>query len=114
MLEPTEAQINGDSEIIKSIAGGVQGWAGNWDAVYDNILLRAKIKEEVVHLSEQYKQDEILEAEFNSLSNTLFHHISKDVSEEVGLPWGEKVFPLWKAWAMKELTKRYGAPRTEI
>ena len=33
-----------NSEIIKSIAGNVKGWAGDWDAVYDNIILRGKIK----------------------------------------------------------------------
>ena len=43
-LEPTEDLINGDSQIIKDVASNVKGWAGNWDAVYDNILLRSKIK----------------------------------------------------------------------
>ncbi|MGV2389132.1 MAG UNVERIFIED_CONTAM: hypothetical protein LVR29_15315 [Microcystis novacekii LVE1205-3] len=43
MLEPSEELINGDSR-IKDIAGGVKGFAGNWDNVYDNINLRAKIK----------------------------------------------------------------------
>src|SRR3989338_8430107 len=47
-LEPTDDIINGDSEILKDIASNVRGWAGNWDAIYDNILLRAKIKKEIV------------------------------------------------------------------
>ncbi|MBU0958333.1 MAG: Flp pilus assembly complex ATPase component TadA, partial [Nanoarchaeota archaeon] len=46
-LEASQDLINGDSEIIKNIAGNVKGWAGNWDAVYDNILLRSKIKKEI-------------------------------------------------------------------
>jgi hypothetical protein len=45
--------INGDSEIVKDIASNIQGWAGNWDAVYDNILLRAKIKKELVEVSKK-------------------------------------------------------------
>ncbi|MBD3252591.1 hypothetical protein GF386_02580, partial [Candidatus Pacearchaeota archaeon] len=36
-LEPSEELINGDSQVIKAIASGVKGWAGDWDAVYDNI-----------------------------------------------------------------------------
>src|SRR3989344_3604977 len=33
-LEPSDELINGNSEVIKAIASGVKGWAGNWDAVY--------------------------------------------------------------------------------
>ncbi|MCU0642529.1 MAG: type II/IV secretion system ATPase subunit, partial [archaeon] len=32
-LEPTPELINGESQIVKNIAGNVKGWAGNWDAV---------------------------------------------------------------------------------
>jgi len=45
--------INGDSQILKDIASNVKGWAGNWDAIYDNILLRAKIKQEIVDVSKK-------------------------------------------------------------
>ncbi len=102
-LEPSEELINGDSEIIKAIAGGVKGWAGDWDAVYDNILLRAKIKQELVDVATASKNFKILEAEFNALSNNMFHEFSKDVNEEIGLPVGERVFPLWQEWLKKEI-----------
>jgi len=36
-------------------ASNVKGWAGNWDAVYDNILLRAKIKDAIVSASDKAK-----------------------------------------------------------
>ncbi|MCD4699142.1 MAG: hypothetical protein K8R91_01025 [Phycisphaerae bacterium] len=98
VLEPTEDLINGDSEIIKGIAANVKGWAGNWDAVWDNIQLRAKIKKEIVDVSEKEKLPEILEADFNVLSNNAFHEISDRVTREVGLPVGEKVFEEWRAW----------------
>jgi hypothetical protein len=97
-LEPTEDLINGDSEVIKEIAANVKGWAGNWDAVYDNILLRAKIKKEITEIAEKTKNDEILEAPFNTLSNHAFHDISNKVSQEVGLPLSERVFPEWQKW----------------
>jgi archaeal flagellar protein FlaI len=101
-IEPTEDLINGDSEIIKNIAGGVKGWAGDWDAVYDNILLRGRVKQEVVDIADKLKNPDILEAKFNSLSNNMFHQFSSDVSEEIGIPSGERVFPLWQEWIKKE------------
>jgi len=105
-LEPTEDLINGDSEVIKEIASNVKGWAGNWDAVYDNILLRARIKEEIVKASDRTQNSELLEAEFNVLANDAFHRISDSVSQETGLPLSEKVFPEWKKWLDGELRKR--------
>ncbi|NCO11316.1 secretion system protein [Candidatus Pacearchaeota archaeon CG_4_9_14_0_2_um_filter_39_13] len=101
-LEPTEELINGESEVIKSIAGNVKGWAGNWDAVYDNIILRGKIKQEVVDIARKLGKPEILEAKFNSMSNDVFHRISEEVREEVGLPDSERVFPKWKEWLLKK------------
>jgi len=104
-LEITEDLVNGDSEIIKNIAGDVKGWAGNWDAVYDNILLRAKTKAEIVKVAEKFGKPEILEAGFNVLSNNIFHQISDEVNAEVGLPVGDRVFPEWQKWLMKEIKK---------
>mgnify|MGYP001575581414 FL=1 len=104
-LEPSDDLINGDSSIIKEIASNVRGWAGNWDAVYDNILLRAKIKKEIVAIAEKTGNENILEAEFNSLSNDAFHKISDKVREEIGLPLSERVFPEWQKWLNKEVKK---------
>jgi len=100
-LEPTPELINGDSEIIKNIASGVKGWAGNWDAVYDNILLRGLIKQEIVDTAIKLKKPSLMEAKFNSLSNHMFHKISDEVRAVHGLPWKEKVFPLWKQWLLE-------------
>jgi type IV secretory pathway ATPase VirB11/archaellum biosynthesis ATPase len=105
MLVPSEDLINGDSEIIKDIASNRKGWAGNWDAVWDNIILRSKIKEETVVLAEKLKRPEILEAEFTVMSNNAFHQISEAVSKEFGLPFSEKVLPKWKAWVEREVNK---------
>jgi archaeal flagellar protein FlaI len=102
-LEASEELKNGDSEIIKSIAAGVKGWAGNWDAVYDNILLRGRVKQEIVDVAKKFEREDILEAGFNSLSNNMFHQFSKDVAEEVGLPEGDRVFNEWQKWLMKEI-----------
>jgi type IV secretory pathway ATPase VirB11/archaellum biosynthesis ATPase len=102
-LEPSDDLINGDSEVLKSIASSVKGWAGNWDAIYDNILLRAKIKKEIVDVAKKTGYNSILEAQFNTLSNHAFHEISDTVRQEIGLPMGEKVFPLWQKWLNNEI-----------
>ncbi|MCH7567865.1 MAG: type II/IV secretion system ATPase subunit [Nanoarchaeota archaeon] len=105
-LEPTDELINGDSEVIKQIAGSVKGWAGNWDAVYDNIILRGKIKQEIVNISRKLKIPELMEAKFGSLSNDAFHRISDEITREVGLPISERVFPEWKKWFMVKVKKK--------
>ncbi len=104
-LKPSDDLINGNSEIIKAIAANVKGWAGDWDAVWDNILLRKKIKEEIVRFAEEIKKPEILEAEFTVLSNNAFHQICDKIKEEVGLPVSERVFPEWKKWLEEESKK---------
>ena len=105
-LEPTEDLINGDSEVVKDIASNVKGWAGNWDAVYDNIILRAKIKKELVEVSNKINNEKILEAKFSSLANHMFYKISSDIQNEIGLPVGTRVFPEWKKWLNEEVKKR--------
>ena len=102
-LEASDDLINGDSEVIKDIAANVKGWAGNWDAVYDNILLRGKIKKELVDAAEKTGDGNILEAKFNMLANHAFHSISSKIREEIGLPLSERVLPEWQAWLNDEL-----------
>lgn len=101
-LEPTEELINGDSEIIKSIASNVQGWAGNWDSVFDNIVLRGKVKQEIVNVSKKFGNPELMEAKFNSLCNVALHRISEEVKMEEGIPKEEIVFPKFKEWLYKK------------
>jgi len=102
-LEPSEELINGESEVIKAIASGVRSWVGDWEAVYDNILLRGKVKQEVVDVAKKLEMPEILESKFNSLSNNMFHEFSKQVQEEVGLPESNRVFNLWQEWLKKQV-----------
>jgi archaeal flagellar protein FlaI len=104
-LEPTPELINGDSEIIKNIAGQVKGWAGDWSAVYDNILLRGKIKQEIVNASESLKKPELMEAQFNSIANTAFHRISEEVGKTKVKSGSEEVLAKFKEWLHSEAEK---------
>src|SRR3989338_2980108 len=80
-LLPTDDLLNGESEILKAIAGSVKEWAGNWDAVWDNILLRAKLKELLVQASKENEAPDLLEADFVVTANDEFHKISDEIKE---------------------------------
>lgn len=104
-LEPTPELLNGDSEIVKAIAGSVKGWAGNWDAVWDNILLRADMNHTLVRYAERAKKPLILEATFHARANHQFHVIAEQVRLEQGLPDKTQVFARWEAWLVQEMGK---------
>lgn len=64
------------------------------------------MKKEIVEVAEKTGKEQLLEAEFNSLSNNVFHQISDKVSQEIGLPMGDRVFPEWQKWLNSEVKKR--------
>ncbi|MBU0615542.1 MAG: type II/IV secretion system ATPase subunit, partial [Nanoarchaeota archaeon] len=64
MLVVSDALKNGESDVIKSIAANIPDFAGDWDAVWENIQLRAKIKETIVKYSEKNNDPDMLEAPF--------------------------------------------------
>jgi archaeal flagellar protein FlaI len=105
-LEPTDELINGDSDILKNIAGNVQDWAGNWPAVWQNILLRAKVKEAIVALSRREKDDKYLEANFVIPANDEFHKIASAVRESTGKLDTDKIFFLWNDWLERQVKRR--------
>jgi archaeal flagellar protein FlaI len=105
-LEPTDDLLNGDSEILKAIAGNVKDWAGNWDAVWNNILLRAKIKETITQAAEKIKDYDMLEASFVILSNDQFHKISDKVKNDTGRLDNKRIFFEWNEWFKRELRMR--------
>lgn len=97
-LEPTSELLRGDSEVIKAVAGSVKEWAGDWDAVWDNINLRAKIKETIVSVANKLKRPELMEAEFYLHANDEFHRISEKVRDEVGALDSNRIFLEWAEW----------------
>ncbi len=107
-LLPSADLINGDSDIIKSIAGNVKEWAGNWDAVWDSIQLRADISKTMVDLAKQSGNSELLEAQFYVVANDMFHVISEKVREQVGSLDSKRIYFEWNEW-LKNAAKRYEA-----
>lgn len=105
-LEPTDGLTNGDSQVLKAIAGNIKEFAGNWDAVMDNIQLRANIKEAIVEGAKRINDDEILEAPFVIECNDKFHRVSESVKEETDQLDSKRIFSEWKEWFERELKKR--------
>jgi type IV secretory pathway ATPase VirB11/archaellum biosynthesis ATPase len=105
-LEPTSDLINGNSDIIKDIAGNVKEWVGNWDVVWENIELRAKIKRRLVDYSEEVNKPELLEADFVVKANDAFHMISDEVLEKYGKLDSKKIYFRWNEWLKREAKKR--------
>ena len=104
-LETSEDLINGDSEILKAIAGSVKEWAGNWDAVWDNIMLRANTKQALVDFAAKQNMPELLEADFVIQCNDQFHKISERIKDEVGSLDSKRIFFDWNEW-LKRHVKR--------
>ncbi|MBW3015366.1 type II/IV secretion system ATPase subunit [Candidatus Woesearchaeota archaeon] len=105
-LVPSEDLLNGDSDIIKAVAGNIKGLAGNWDAVWDNIQLRAKVKETLVDYANKVNNLDMLEAEFVIKSNDVFHKAVEMVQEEVGAIDSKQVFFEWEQWLKRELKRQ--------
>jgi hypothetical protein len=104
-LVPTNDLLRGDSDVIKGVAGSVKEWAGNWDAVWDNIQLRAKVKETLVATAQKLKNFDLLEAGFYIRANDEFHRISEQVREEVGKLDSQRIFFQWNEWLKSAVRK---------
>ena len=105
-LEPTQDLINGDSDVVKSIAGGVKEWAGNWDAVWDNILLRAKMKALLVTAAREHDDHDILEAGFVVAANDAYHTIADRVLDLKGHLDSREILFRWEDWLSMQLKRR--------
>jgi type IV secretory pathway ATPase VirB11/archaellum biosynthesis ATPase len=106
MIEPTSALLEGESEIIKAIGGRVKEWAGNWDNIWGNIELRAKIKQAIVDTAKKTNDPDMMEAPFVVKSNDEFHKLSAIIAEEVGYTDPKRVYSEWEAWLKTELKRR--------
>ncbi|MFH7882177.1 MAG: LAGLIDADG family homing endonuclease, partial [Candidatus Aenigmatarchaeota archaeon] len=102
-LKPTDVLLEGESFVLNEIAKKVREWHANWDAVWDNILLRAKIKETMLELALKLKNPEILEARTISDSNEMFHLFSEQVKQEVGSLDSKLIYEKWLEWFKRYL-----------
>lgn len=105
-LKPTQALLDGESYILKDIASNIREFAGDWDAVWDNVKLRGKIKQHLVDVAEQRSDQSLLEAPFVIQANDHFHKITNRVIDKEGDVDPDKVFFEWKEWLQKEIQRK--------
>jgi len=104
-LKPTDTLTDGESLVLNEIAKRVKEWHGDWDAVWENILLRGKIKQTIVDYAKQLNRSDILEASWVVESNEIFHTISEQVREELGALDSGEIYKKWVEW-FKDRLKR--------
>ncbi len=105
-LEPTDALLDGDSDILKAIAANIPDFAGNWDALWENIQLRGELKEMLVQKAEELDDMDMLEAPFVIKCNDKFHILSEEVKRETGKLDSKEIKRRWVSWLNRELKKR--------
>jgi type IV secretory pathway ATPase VirB11/archaellum biosynthesis ATPase len=97
-LKPTDTLIDGESFVLNEISKRVREWHGDWDAVWDNILLRGKIKQTMVDYAKKLNRFDLLEAEYVVESNETFHMISGQVQQELGGMDSKEIYARWLKW----------------
>ncbi len=105
-LEITDELKNGNSVILKTMAGRIKEFAGDWDAVWSNIQLRADYKQAIVDLAQQLNEPALLEANFVVKANDEFHFIADTVKEKYGKLDNERILFEFKEWLKREGRKR--------
>ncbi len=105
-LIPTDELINGESEILKIIAGNIPDFAADWDAVWQNILTRAETKKRILETSDSLNDSEMLEAPFVIRCNDMFHIISDKVKDKSGKLDHDRILFEWNEWFDRTVKKR--------
>ncbi len=98
-LTPTADLLEGNSYVVKEIASQVEGWAGNWDAVLDNITARAEILRMISDYADKTGDRAVLEAKFTSMAIDQYYDIINKLKQDSGQPPDSgkiiKAFDLW-------------------
>ena len=87
------------------MAGRIKEFAGNWDAVWENILLRGQCKQAIVDAYLKAGNKDILEAPFVIKCNDMFHLLSEKVKEEVGSMEPKRILFEYQDWLRKKLKR---------
>jgi archaeal flagellar protein FlaI len=105
-LEITKDLMNGNSEILKRIAGNIKDFAGDWNMVWNNIVLRGQCKQAIVDAYVKTKDPDLLEAEFVIKANDTFHLLSDKIKQEQGFLDNDRILFEYKEWLRKEVKKK--------
>ncbi|OYT43753.1 MAG: hypothetical protein B6U88_00150 [Candidatus Aenigmarchaeota archaeon ex4484_56] len=103
-LEPTPTLLAGESEVINSISKNVKEWKGNWEAVWNNITLRANVLKTITDYAAKLNNMEIIESSTVTTSNAKFHLICEEIKSELGALDSKEIYNRWLNW-LKEYLK---------
>ncbi len=99
MLVPTNDLLEGNSYIVKEIASKVEGWAGDWDAVLDNIQARGEILKMISDYADKTGDRDILEAKASTEAVDQYYEIVNKLNEELGRPPdGKRIVRAFELW----------------
>jgi len=107
-LEITDDLRNGNSEILKRMAGSVKEFAGDWDGVWNNIMLRGECKQAIVDISLKNNDPSLLEAEFVVKANDQLRLISEKIKERFGRLDSKEILFEYTEWLKKEGKRKSG------
>lgn len=105
-LVPTNDLINGESEVLKTIAGKIADYAGNWDAVWQDIITRGKYREAIVKKANELNDPDMLEAPFVIYCNDMYHIFNEKVKKKTGKLDHKRIYQEWEIWFDQESKKR--------
>ena len=91
---------------VKEIAANISDFAGNWEMVWDNIMLRAQCNQALLEIAEKAQRPELLEADFVVEMNDMFHKLLDKVKREVGKIDSKRIFFDFNEWLKKEVKKK--------
>lgn len=97
-LNPSNDLLEGNSYVVKEIASRVEDWAGNWDAVLENIRARGDILKAISDHANRIKNASVLEAEFTSSAIDQYYDIIGKLKEEYGTAERKNVVSLFDLW----------------
>lgn len=97
-LRPTPDLLEGNSYVVKEIASNVETWAGNWDAVLDNIQGRADFLGMLVKHSNKIRDPSLLEAKFVSSAIDQYYDIVNKLKTEYGVAESSNITRAFELW----------------
>ncbi|MBI4174577.1 MAG: type II/IV secretion system ATPase subunit [Candidatus Aenigmarchaeota archaeon] len=101
VLKPSKTLLMGESTVLNDIAARVREWKGDWNSVWNNIQLRAKVMTTLTDYANVNNRPDLLEADNVIKSNAHFHIFSNEIKEEVGSMDTNLIYDRWLAWLRK-------------
>jgi len=102
-LEPTLNLINGDSDVLKSVASRIRYLSKSWERVWRMIETNGDAKQQLVDIAVKESRIDILEADFVSKYNEMYYKYIEDSLKEYNEINKEFILDSLKKWTYRVL-----------